>query len=71
MPQATQIFDGGESPLAAKVANPSGFSQTGPTQSPTQSDGGPAPSPAAGPSTQPSGASSDPPYGGVVRARKS
>ena len=68
MSQATQIFNGGESPLAAKVtAAASSLSQIGPTQGATQSDGGPAP----GPSTQPSGASSDPPYGGVVRARKS
>ena len=71
MSQVTQIFNGGESPLAAKVRAASSLSQIGPTQGATQSDGGPAPNPAAGPSTEPSGASGDPPYGGVVRARKS
>jgi hypothetical protein len=71
MSQATQIFNGGESPLAAKVTAASSLSQIGPTQGATQSDGGPAPTSAAGPSNQPSGASSDPPHGGVVRARKS
>jgi hypothetical protein len=70
MSQVTQIFDGGESPLAAKVTDASSSSQIGPTQDATQSDGGPAPNPAAGPPTQPSGASGDPPYGGVARARK-
>jgi hypothetical protein len=69
MSQVTQIFNGGESPLAANAAGDS--SQMGPTQGATQSDGGQAPSPAAGPSTQPPGVSSDPPYGGVARARKS
>jgi hypothetical protein len=71
MSQPTQIFDGGESPLAARVTATSGVSQIGPAQGSTQSDAGPAPNPANGPSTPPSGASSDPPYGGVVRARKS
>jgi hypothetical protein len=70
MSEVTQIFNGGESPLAAKVKAASDVSQTGPTQSSTQSDGGPAPDPASGPATQPlAGTSSEPPFGGVVRAR--
>jgi hypothetical protein len=71
MSQPTQIFNGGESPLASKVTTASSLSHIGSTQSATQNDGGPAPDPASGHSIQLSEASTAPPYGGTVRARKS
>ena len=64
------IFNGGESPLASKVASAAtSLGQTGASQS----DAGPAPD-LTQPATEPASASpgtAEPPLGGVVRARKS
>ena len=70
-----EIFDGGESPLAAKVTTAAANLIHGQTGA-TQSDGGPAPNPAdispqGATASSTSGEIGEPPQGGVVRARKS
>jgi hypothetical protein len=69
-----EIFDGGESPLAAKATTAAANLIHGQTGA-TQSDGGAAPSPGLpsepGAAATSGGEIGEPPQGGVVRARKS